>query len=130
PTHRVSATALNLRSSPRVTPATWIASLAQGAKVQRLGETDAVGWSQVRAMVGDSLREGVVADRFLVALESRTEPIGAPESVPAVEAPQGSAPTTLQVPPAHLRRDRSDITRQRDGGWAFPLGESGRPTRA
>lgn len=130
PTHRVSATALNLRSSPRVTPSTWIASLAQGAEVQRLGETEAAGWSQVRAMVGDSLREGVLADRFLVALEPHTEPVVVPEPVPAAEPPQGSAPTVLQVPPAHLRRDRSDISRQRDGGWAFPLGESGRPVRA
>lgn len=130
PGHRVCATALNLRSSPKVTPATWIATLAEGAAVQRLGEGGSPGWVQVRAMVGDALREGVVAERFLAPIESQPEPLIVTEALAPVPPGEESALAHPEVEPAHLRRDRADITRQRDGGWAFPLGESGRPARA
>ena len=129
PGHRVCATALNLRSSPKVTPATWIATLAEGAAVHRLGQAGSPGWVQVRAMVGDALREGVVAERFLAPIESQPELLNVTEALAPVPPGEESALAHPEVEPAHLRRDRADITRQRDGGWAFPLGESGRPAR-
>lgn len=66
PTHRVRVKSLNLRSAPRVSPATWIATLSQSAPVQVL-EDVAQEWVRVRVSVGNSVREGVVAARYLMA---------------------------------------------------------------
>lgn len=130
PTHTVRATALNLRSSARVTPATWLATLAQGAAVQVLGDAGTSGWVRVRTMLGDALREGVVAERHLTVVESRPEPVLAAATEQPAEPEESSELKPGPVQAAHLRRDRVDITRRRDGGWAFPLGEPGRPRRA
>lgn len=124
PTHRVRATQLNLRSAPRVTPATWIASLAEGSQVCVLGDAERTGWVWVHVMLNGALREGVLATRYLVPL---AQPVLAPEAV-AVR-PVVPPVIAASVPPVHLREDRADITRALDGGRAFPLGEPDRPKR-
>lgn len=124
PTHRVRATQLNLRSTPRVTPATWIASLAEGSEVRVLGDAERAGWVRVHVLLNGCLREGVLATRYLVPL---AQPVPAREAVAVrpVAPPVSPAP----VPPVHLRENRADISRSLDGGRAFPLGEPDRPTR-
>lgn len=66
PTHRVGVKWLNLRSAPRVSPTTWIATLSQSAPVQVLEDVTRE-WVRVRARVGNSVREGLVAARYLLS---------------------------------------------------------------
>lgn len=114
PTHRVASTSLNLRSEPEVRPSNRIAVLPAGQPVEKLAEHDA-NWWQVAIALHDAAANGFVAARFL-------EPItAAPDPLPSL--PVGS------IPPAHLRENRAEITRQNDRGRAFPLGEPGRPAR-
>ncbi len=116
-THTVIATQLNLRSEPRVATATRIATLAQGSLVAKIGDADEPGWVRIRVVLNGQLTEGFVSSEFLRPLSSRA-PV---QPAPAIAADD--------IPPVHLKEGRSDITRQRDGGQAFPLGESGMPRR-
>lgn len=113
--HRVSATQLTLRSAPVVSDRTRIGVLNQGKKVQVLGRAGEPGWVRIRVSLNGLLREGVVAERYLQALSAAAPP-AAPPPAPA-------------LPMAHMQQDRADITRRRDGGRAYPLGEAGRPAR-
>ena len=117
-THTVSATTLNLRRAPEVKPSTRIASLPQGTEVHVVRNAQVPGWVQIQTVLNGRIAEGFVARRFLTAV-----PASAAAHAPA------PAPPAIELPPAHLRRNRPDITRARDGGRAFPLGESGRPRR-
>jgi predicted chitinase len=81
PTHRVVATALNLRKTPEEGAANRVASLAQGTAVQQIGDTTASGWAKVRALLKGMQREGFVAAKYLAALEqegAETTKAGAP----------------------------------------------------
>lgn len=129
PTHRVTASQLNLRRTPRVTPATWVASLPQGWLVQVLGESDATGWVRVRVELNGSLREGHVATRYLAPLPAPVmpEPIQPLHVVSTAVATPSVAEGVIRA--VHMREDRPDITRAFDGGRAFPLGEPNRPCR-
>lgn len=112
-THVVTATQLNLRNAPTVTPATRIAALAQGTPVTWLADAGD-GWARVRVAIGGQLAEGFVSAKYLRAVADRAlAPLRAPLAVPAV----------------HLQEGRRDVTRRRDGGHAFPLGEPGMPRR-
>jgi predicted chitinase len=118
PTHRVSATRLNLRSRPVVSAATRLATLAEGAEVVVLGEADTEGWVRVRARLGNSVTEGVVGASFLSALRpSRPIPVLPP------------APTAERIRAAHLRKDHPRATRKHDGARAFALNEAAAPRR-
>ncbi len=128
PTHLVSASALNLRSAPRVSRDTWVATLPEGTPVEVLEAASVEGWESVRVQLGDTLRDGVLASRYLVSLRPAGHGNIPPDPVPDPSLVQ--VPPLSQVPPAHLRRDRPDITRVRAGGWAFSLGEPGRPVVA
>jgi hypothetical protein len=125
PSHRVIATQLNLRRAPRVTPATWIASLPQGWLVQVLGESESAGWLRVRVELNGTLREGYVAMRYLAPLPAPVMP----EAVQPLDGEPMPAVAERAVSAVHLREDRPDITRAFDGGRAFPLGEPDRPRR-
>ncbi|WEN40519.1 hypothetical protein CKCBHOJB_00045 [Thauera sp. GDN1] len=119
PTHRVKATQLTLRSAPVVAERTRLALLDQGEGVQVLGAASVPGWVQVRVSLSGLLREGVVAERYLAPLP-RTRSRG-----PIVVPP----PVLPTLPVAHMEQARADVTRRRDGGRAYPLGEPGRPAR-
>lgn len=69
PTHRVVATALNLRKTPDQGAANRVAPLPQGTAVQQLGDATASGWVKVRALLRGVQREGFVAAKYLAALE-------------------------------------------------------------
>ena len=120
PSHRVGATQLTLRSAPVVADRTRIGVLNQGKEVQVLGPAGESGWVRIRVSLSGLLREGVVAERYLKAL---------PTSRGAATVPAAPAPAAA-LPAAHMQQDRADITRRRDGGRAYPLGEAGRPVRA
>ncbi len=125
PTHRVVPTQLNLRSAPRVAADTWIAVLNQHSEVEHLGDAGLAGWVRVRVKLNGVLREGCVAERYLAALPARPRARGR-AAVP-LAAPVAAA---AAIAPAHMQQNRRDITRERDGGRAYPLGEAGRPGRS
>jgi predicted chitinase len=120
PTHRVTASQLNLRSEPRVRPDTLIATLPQGTAVERLGDATAAGWSEIRTLFDQRMARGVVASRFLEPMAETVEIPPLPPVLPLQEA---------ALAEAHLSEGRRDVTRARDGGRAHPLGEAGMPRR-
>ncbi len=121
PGHRVVPPQLNLRTAPRTSPATWMATLDEGSEVQVVGGADRAGWVRVRVILNGVMREGYVADTFLAPLPvARTRGAGLAAR---------RLPVSLAVQ-AHLQQNRPDITRKRAGGWAYPLGEAGRPRRS
>jgi hypothetical protein len=121
PTHRVTATQLNLRTTPRVVPSTRIASLPQDQEVFVLSEAEKAGWVRVLVELHGVWREGVVASRYLAPLQSaeRTR----------AEATASRAAEEVAFPAVHLREQRRDVTRAAASHHAFPLGESGKPSR-
>jgi predicted chitinase len=114
--HEVTATQLNLRSQPRVSPSTWLGTLDQGMQVVKLGRAAVPGWSRVRALLNGSLTEGFVASRHLKPVPRGAEVVS---RIPEVES----------LPSVHMKQARRDITRERDGGRAYPLGEGNMPRR-
>lgn len=117
-THEVKATKLNLRSRPRVAASTRIGALAEGAPVQKLGDAEVPDWVRIRAVLSGRLVEGFVASGYLRAVRRIARP-----------AVRLAPPIAFEIPEPHLRENRRSITRARDGGRAYPLGEAGRPRR-
>ena len=119
-THRVTATRLNLRSRPEVATSTRIGSLMQGMEVMKLADSDVPGWARVQVVLDGQTTEGFVASRYLQAIpQAEASPVS--QLSPALE---------VELPLAHLTENRHDITRARDGGQAYPLGEADRPRRS
>jgi hypothetical protein len=108
--HAVSATNLNLRSEPRVAPATRIATLPQGHPVEKIGDGPE-GWWHVRTTLNGADLQGFVAHRFLA------------HRADAVPSPARG------IAEVHLREGRPDVTRASTSGRAFPLGEPRAPRR-
>jgi hypothetical protein len=108
--HVVSATSLNLRSEPRVSPSSRIATLPQGHAVERL-EDGPEGWWKVRTTLNGTALAGFVARQFLTETDT-----AAPAVVRGVSA-------------VHLRENRPEVKRSVATGRAFPLGEADRPRR-
>lgn len=125
PTHTVLPLQLNLRSAPRVASSTLLAALMQGSAVEVQGPAAVAGWLRVRVLLNGVLREGVVAEQYLAPLapRPRTRARAAPRALAGGETPLPA------LPEAHLQGERADVTRARDGGRAYPLGEADRPTR-
>lgn len=119
PTHQVTANRLNLRSRPQVSASTRIASLSQGTEVVVLGDASKQGWVSIEVELHGQLVQGVVASRYLQKISVR--------SIPPVARARAMRVTPLPV--SHLKENRKDITRIRDGGRAYPLGEKPRPNR-
>lgn len=109
---RVHVLGLNLRSRPEVAPSTRKAVLPQGHEVEKLSVASDPEWWEVATTLGGTPVGGFVVHRCL-------EPVPEPEP----------EPVALEVPPVHLGEDRPDVTRARQAGRAFPLGEAGRPAR-
>ncbi len=123
PTHQVSATRLNLRSRPKVSRTTLLATLNQGTPVTKLKNAGVAGWFNINVVVNGRMREGFVASKHLARLSSSAIDFAAVSfGLPASAA-------IAPLPEAHMRKNRKDITRARDGGRAYPLGEKGRPRR-
>ncbi|MFT3760265.1 MAG: glycoside hydrolase family 19 protein [Thauera sp.] len=124
PTHRVVPLQLNLRSTPQVAPGSLLAALAQGTEVELRAPAAVDGWVEVHVLLNGVVRAGVLAERYLEPCPVRSRTRGAQRS--------RSAPA-MDVLPAlhavHLEADRADVTRVRDGGRAYPLGEADRPAR-
>jgi len=122
PTHRVVPLQLNLRSAPRVSPVTLLASLAQGTEVEVRGPASAAGWMRVRVMLGGTMREGVVAEQYLAELARQPRARGrARGAMPAAPLPA--------LPPAVLHDALSAASRTRAEGRIHPLAEADWPAR-
>jgi hypothetical protein len=116
PTHTVIASSLNLRSQPVANNSNRLAAIAQGTPVALLQGNPGDAWWKIQVGLNGRLFEGFVASAHLKPFS-------------AAPAARASTPAAAAIPPAHLKQDRPDITRARDGGRAFPLGEKARPSR-
>ena len=116
-THRVIANRLNLRRLPVVSPSSRIGTLVHGTEIMMLPDSRVDGWVKVRAVQNGQVLEGFVASRYLAKILQK----------PEVSAPPPITEEGFQIQPVHLSENRSDITRLRDGGRAYPIGEAGRP---
>ncbi len=128
-THRVKATSLNFRSSPRVPRVkseNRIGALSQGKEVIKAKEAENPGWVRIRTLFKGVLREGFVHEKYIELLTKAAAP--KPQEAEARPTPP-KAPAFFKIPPSHMKENRRDITRALDGGRAFPLGEPGRPRR-
>lgn len=109
----VAPLGLNLRSGTQVTRGNRIAVLAQGTRVTKLNDADDEGWWKVRVEIDGRAVEGFVAHRFLV-------PVAEPVAPASLSAPD--------LPAVHLAQGFTDVTQAFHGHWAYPLGESERPS--
>lgn len=64
-THEVTATSLRLRSEPKKTPESVIASLPKGHHVKRLRNSTVSEWVKVQVMVKGRLTNGFVSGKYL-----------------------------------------------------------------
>lgn len=123
PTHQVTAVRLNLRSRPHVSQQTLLASLNQGTPVTMVANADVPGWFQIRVVVNGRMREGFVSSQYLKRLSPADLDLAALSfALPAFDV-------AASIPIAHMKENRKDISRERGGGRAYPLGEKGRPKR-
>jgi hypothetical protein len=112
PRSRVTATSLNLRSTPSsANRRNIIATLPNGQEVTRLAEPRAHWW-KIRTRFRGSDLEGFVAHKFLRPVTESDSP-----------------PEERGVRAVQLRQNNPAIVRDRDGGRAHPLGEPNRPER-
>src|SRR5262245_55687116 len=111
-TFRVKSVGLNLRSQPEVRPGNRIAVLPEGHLVRKVSEGEDPDWWKVETVLAGNLLEGFVAHRFLEG---------------EIDFP--AAPVESGVRAVHLRENRPEVTRDNQSLLAFPIGESGRPSR-
>ena len=104
------ASLLNLREAPK--PGVVLAAMPQGTRVEKLGEhpTEPLWW-HVEAPVVDDVVTGFTHSRFLAE--------GEPPDLAEVDL--------SGIPVVHLKRNGKK--RSQNGGRAFPLDESGMPSR-
>ena len=128
-THRVTATALNFRSSPgapKVQSSNRIGSLGLGKEVINVEGSGIAGWVRIRTLLRGVLREGFVSGKYLKPI-----PGAAPTSTDTIAAPPAppTPPPAFKIPPSHMTENRRDIKRTANRGRAYPLGEADRPGR-
>lgn len=109
--YTVASTSLNIRNEPKVTSSNKIAVLAQGQKLDLINNYYTPWWL-VRTKRHNVEIEGYVHSKFLQA-EADFQPL----------------PVSSDISVVHLKENRATITRNRDGGRAYPIGEVGRPNR-
>lgn len=107
----VTATSLNIRSEPKVSGSNRLSVLTHGQAVNLINKDNAPWWL-VSVNLHDKLMEGYVHSNHL-QLVSEFQPL----------------PSSSDIAEVHLKENRSSITRIRDGGRAFPLGEQSPPVR-
>ena len=109
----VTAPQLNLRSAPNPgTRKNIIVTLAQGTRVEKVGDAARPGWWEVETSVAGAILRGFVNSSFLADEHDveHHDVVGAVDGLPAAElAPSASA------------------KRAGTGGRAAPLGEAGQP---
>lgn len=108
---KVTATSLNIRSQPKLNSRYRLAVLPNGQIIRKIN-TDHTPWWLVNTTLRGHSLEGYVHSNYLEAINDNQ--------------PQT---TISHITSVHLKENRSDITRSRDGGRAYPLGESGQPER-
>jgi len=118
-THKVTATRLNLRRLPVVSPTSRIGTLIQGTEIMMIPDSRVDGWVKVRAVQNGQVLEGFVASQYLAKIPQKP-PVPVPLPIPKDD---------FQIQPVHLSENRRSITRLRDGGRAYPIGEIGRSRR-
>lgn len=122
---KVTATALNIRSSPEVKPETKLAVLPNGHEVKAVTLSEKEGWVQVATELDGNTINGHVSMKYLAAEDDHKK-----------------QPTSKQVEAVHFYGGDRDVSRhypertedpdQRDypgGRRPCPLNEEGRPTR-
>lgn len=109
--YKVTATSLHIRKRPIVSSSTKLATLPQGHVVDVLNKEKTPWWFVATEYRKVSIT-GYVHSSYLIA-ESNYLNSGSFSSISAV----------------HLAENKTTITRDRDGGRAFPLGEQGKPSR-
>jgi predicted chitinase len=120
PSHVVNATRLNFRKLPTISSSNKIASLKLGVKVEKIADAPG-GWLNIRVILNNKIKEGFVAGRYLQPLaKTQTEHTLVPQE----------ASIDFEIPAVHMTKNRTNITRHRDGGQAYPLGEANRPGRS
>lgn len=107
----VTANSLNMRSQPKVVSSNRIAVLPNGHLVELVHKEQAPWWFVDTVLHGVTIG-GYVHSNFLVAVTD-FQPPTAISDISAV----------------HLKENKPSITRARDGGRAYPLGEAGMPRR-
>lgn len=107
---KVIATSLNMRSTAKVFSSNKIAVLAQGQIVNLINK-DSNPWWLISTVLHNHTIEGFVHSNFLQADSEIHHPV------------------ISSIIPVHLKENRKSMTRSRDGGRAFPLGEPDRPLR-
>lgn len=109
---RVTSESLNLRSAPDPTRQNRIATLPQGAAVEKLAVSSVADWWRVAVTLQGARVEGFVNSRHLA-------PAGSQDPTPAAQ----------RVGPVHLAENSASATRDSASRRAFPIGEPGRPAR-
>jgi predicted chitinase len=120
PSHVVKATKLNFRSQPTISSSNKIASINLGARVKKIADAPG-GWLKIRVVLNGKTKEGYVFGKYLQPLaEAPTELTLVPQE----------ASIDFEISPVHMTENQTNITRRRDGGRAYPLGEVNRPGRS
>jgi hypothetical protein len=109
---QVTATSLNLRSRPKVSPRNRLAVLPNGHRVEKISEASVPGWWQVSTTLNGATLTGFVSSAHLAPTEDISE-----------------APGPSRITEVHLQENRTTAARSSVTGRAFPLGEPGRPRR-
>lgn len=108
----VTATGLNLRSTPAVSASNKLVTLPQGEIVRKIGVAADPAWWQVSANLKGAAFEGYVKSQYLAAADASPQPVSPPKNIPAV----------------HLKT-KTPIRRDQTNGRAYPLNEQGQPRR-
>jgi predicted chitinase len=72
-TYKVDASALNLRTHPRITENTLIATMPNGHKVRKVGSAEEEGWMMVSTELDGESLTGFAGERFLVPVQELNE---------------------------------------------------------
>ncbi len=120
PSHVVSAKNLNFRGQPVISASNKIALLNLGTKVEKIADVPG-GWLKIRVVLNGKTKEGYVSGKYL-------QPLGDAPTRPTIVPQEDSI--DFEIPPVHMTENRTDITRGRDGGRAYSLGEANRPGRS
>ncbi len=111
PTYKVVATSLNFRTRPKLQASNRIGVLPQGHLVTPINKEQNPWWFVKTSFRGISL-EGYVHSKFLAS---------------TIEFPELEVASNISE--VHLMENKTLVTRKRDGGRAYPLGEANRPER-
>lgn len=105
----ISATSLNLRSSPRVEANNKLTTLPHGTELTKISDSSNPDWWQVRANLNGTIIEGFVSKTFLTPSSNYDS-----QAIPPLTWPAR----------VHLSTGKATSSRNSNQSRAFPLGES------